>query len=208
MTEFYFVRHGQTMNNVLGRYSGGVTDSPLTEVGVQHAEEAGQFLKDVHFDNVYVSPQPRAQKTAQLVLAPNDFEASRMTTVNDLHEINQGDWDGDIRAYHIHEPQAINYYHHPEKYDAANQNGESYPDMIKRGRAVIDKIYQANPKGRVLVVSHGTFLLVLLKTLQGVPLKDVRNGKLLDNSSISIFTTDDGKHFTCTDWNDTSFMNK
>lgn len=207
MTEFYFVRHGQTTINQQNRFNGGRVDSALTETGVEGAKKAGEFLKDVKFDHVFVSPQKRAQTTAKLILAPNKYTSfDDVVTVEDLREINQGDWEGQIIAEHKNDPQFENYYHNPIDYDPTDTHGESFPHVIERSRRVISKIFEQYPNDRVLIVSHGTLLLFLLKTLQGVPLAKVREGKLLDNDSVTIMKTDDDVHFDVETWNDTSFI--
>ena len=43
MKEFYLMRHGQTRFNVQHRLQ-GVCDAPLTEVGIEQAKKAGQYL--------------------------------------------------------------------------------------------------------------------------------------------------------------------
>lgn len=43
-------------------YVGQAIDSPLSEIGLQQAEAAGHYLKDVQFSNVFVSDMLRAQQ--------------------------------------------------------------------------------------------------------------------------------------------------
>ena len=43
MKEFYLMRHGQTRFIVQHRLQ-GVCDAPLTEVGIEQAKKAGQYL--------------------------------------------------------------------------------------------------------------------------------------------------------------------
>ena len=43
MKEFYLMRHGETRFNVHHRLQ-GVCDAPLTEVGIEQAKKAGQYL--------------------------------------------------------------------------------------------------------------------------------------------------------------------
>lgn len=42
--------------------TGQAIDSALSEVGLQQAEAAGRYLKDVQFSNVFVSDMLRAQQ--------------------------------------------------------------------------------------------------------------------------------------------------
>lgn len=45
-------------------FSGQGIDSPLSEIGVQQAEAAGEYLQDVHFTNVFASDMKRAKQVS------------------------------------------------------------------------------------------------------------------------------------------------
>ncbi|KAM9377206.1 putative fructose-2,6-bisphosphatase TIGAR A isoform 2-T2 [Pholidichthys leucotaenia] len=66
-----FVRHGETPHNKEGLLQGQAIDSPLSETGMQQAEAVGQYLKDVHFTNVFVSDMLRARQTAEAIMKHN-----------------------------------------------------------------------------------------------------------------------------------------
>ncbi|KAI3371606.1 hypothetical protein L3Q82_024169, partial [Scortum barcoo] len=57
--------------SVLLHTTGQAIDSPLSEVGLQQAEAAGRYLKDVKFSNVFVSDMLRAQQTAEAIMKHN-----------------------------------------------------------------------------------------------------------------------------------------
>jgi len=48
---FYFVRHGETYLNRLGRFQGWA-DAPLTPEGLEIVHQSGRGLADVKFDAV------------------------------------------------------------------------------------------------------------------------------------------------------------
>ena len=48
---FTLMRHGETRFNVQERIQGRC-DSPLTERGIQEAQEAAEKLKDIHFSTI------------------------------------------------------------------------------------------------------------------------------------------------------------
>ena len=56
----YAIRHGQSMDNFLRRYSGW-SSAPLSEKGREDARRAGQLLRGIHFDKIYASPLARAR---------------------------------------------------------------------------------------------------------------------------------------------------
>lgn len=64
-----FVRHGQSIWNKSGKFSGWV-DVPLNETGENEARQAGRLLKKAgyHFDMAHTSMLIRATKTCSLLL--------------------------------------------------------------------------------------------------------------------------------------------
>jgi len=70
MKEFYLMRHGQT------RFLQGVCDAPLTEVGIEQAKKAGQYLakQEPIFDHVFTSTSERASDTLEIVTGRTDYE--------------------------------------------------------------------------------------------------------------------------------------
>uniref|UniRef100_A0AAQ4RVR2 fructose-2,6-bisphosphate 2-phosphatase n=1 Tax=Gasterosteus aculeatus aculeatus TaxID=481459 RepID=A0AAQ4RVR2_GASAC len=65
------IRHGETQYNKDGLLQGQAIDSPLSESGLQQAEAAGCYLKDVEFSNVFSSNMLRAQQTAETIMKHN-----------------------------------------------------------------------------------------------------------------------------------------
>ncbi|XP_041651534.1 probable fructose-2,6-bisphosphatase TIGAR A isoform X2 [Cheilinus undulatus] len=49
------VRHGETQYNKEGLLQGQAIDCPLSDIGLQQAEAAGRYLKDVKFSNVFTA---------------------------------------------------------------------------------------------------------------------------------------------------------
>lgn len=72
MKEFYLMRHGETRFNVHHRLQ-GVCDAPLTEVGIEQAKKAGQYLakQEPIFDHVFTSTSERASDTLEIVTGRN-----------------------------------------------------------------------------------------------------------------------------------------
>ncbi len=62
----YFVRHGQTEWNNIGRIQGHI-DIELNKQGIEQALIVKEKLKDVKFDKVFSSPLTRAVQTAQII---------------------------------------------------------------------------------------------------------------------------------------------
>ena len=62
----YFVRHGQTDWNKLGRIQGH-SDTELNEEGKNQAQIVKEKLNGIKFDKVFSSPLKRAKETAQII---------------------------------------------------------------------------------------------------------------------------------------------
>ncbi|MGI0060766.1 MAG: histidine phosphatase family protein, partial [Nitrosotalea sp.] len=62
-----FLRHGQAKNNVERILAGRAKGFPLTELGIQQAEQIGKFLKSFNVSRIYCSPVERAEHTAKIV---------------------------------------------------------------------------------------------------------------------------------------------
>ncbi|XP_017274413.2 probable fructose-2,6-bisphosphatase TIGAR A [Kryptolebias marmoratus] len=65
------VRHGETTYNKEGLLQGQAIDAPLSETGLQQADAAGLYLKNVVFSNVFVSDMLRARQTAEKIMQHN-----------------------------------------------------------------------------------------------------------------------------------------
>src|SRR6187551_141397 len=101
----YYIRHGQTEWNALGRFQGS-QDIPLNDLGREQAAHAGGILKDLLAQHArgadglefVSSPLGRARSTmefvrTQLGLLPDDY------TLDDrLREIGYGHWEGSTLA--------------------------------------------------------------------------------------------------------------
>ena len=62
----YIVRHGETEWNKNHTIMGQL-DSPLTPLGVKQVTTTAEALKHVHFDAIFSSDSPRAQRTAEII---------------------------------------------------------------------------------------------------------------------------------------------
>src|SRR5579862_6011450 len=87
----YVIRHGQTVDNVAGRWTGS-NDSPLTELGREHARASGRVLRRIAGDlgryNFFSSPLHRASVTMRLMrvaagLPELGYHADRRLREND-----------------------------------------------------------------------------------------------------------------------------
>ncbi len=127
--EMILLRHGKTAANLERRYNGS-TDDPLCREGLREAEAARSF-PDVPL--VYVSPLKRARQTAEIC-----FPGARQVVVNDLREMDFGDFEGRTSAEMEHDP-AYRAWVDGGCVEAC-PNGESIPAFAGRVKKTFDGV--------------------------------------------------------------------
>jgi broad specificity phosphatase PhoE len=164
MTTMLLIRHGQIRANVEGRWHGS-TDSPLTWRGRRQASRTGRYLADSAQKptHIYSSPLERCRHTAQQIARRLDI----IPEVEDnLREYGIGEWEGmrfnDLAEDHNFVRRALD---DPE---FAPPGGESLASVARRMNHAITSLHdrhQEDPDARLLIVSHGAALAVLLGEL-------------------------------------------
>lgn len=206
----YLVRHGKTIMNTLELMQGW-TDSPLTEAGVEVAENAAYGLRDTKFDYVYSSDRVRSTETAEIILSKNNFSNNLpIKTVAGLRETNFGSFEGVTNAAtgaaiaeHLGYQDfnecleksgmdlntlLLNYV--PELDTTGNaETEEQVVDRLVASFEDIVKEVSAQGGGDVLIVGHGSSLLAAMSALSG---DDTLPG--LANASVSKLVWEDGKY--------------
>ena len=209
MTKVYLIRHGKTQWNLESRYQGANGDSPLLKDSYREIELLASSLQRIPFEHAYTSPLKRARVTAQALLNHLNPEIP-LTIDSRLKEFNLGKMEGmhfeDVAAKW---PEVLkNFRHHPDKYDESLVEGESFLEVIARFRAAIEEYCRQYPNGNILVISHGAALNAAINALIGTPLSHLKDRGGLSNTSTTILTTNDGRHFELEKWNDTSYLHK
>lgn len=209
MTKVYLIRHGKTQWNLESRYQGANGDSPLLKDSYREIELLASSLQRIPFEHDYASPLKRARITAQALLNHLNPEIP-LTIDSRLKEFNLGKMEGmhfeDVAAKW---PEVLkNFRHHPDKYDESLVEGESFLEVIARFRAAIEEYCRQYPNGNILVISHGAALNAAINALIGTPLAHLKDRGGLSNTSTTILTTNDGRHFELEKWNDTSYLHK
>ncbi|MFA5974867.1 MAG: 2,3-bisphosphoglycerate-dependent phosphoglycerate mutase [Elusimicrobiota bacterium] len=87
------VRHGQSQWNLENRFTGWV-DVPLSELGIQEAQRAGQALKGIRFDEAFTSDLQRAQNTLKIILEETRQQTTPITKDKALNERHYGALQG------------------------------------------------------------------------------------------------------------------
>lgn len=139
--KLYFVRHGQTDENL--NMSGNPKDDvPLNQLGIQQAKDLAVELKNVKLDAIISSPLSRAKQTAE-ILNENYRLPIKLDTA----------WrERDLESY-----LTLDVWHDAFDFDKNIQlkNSESLAAFFERVYAALDNLKQDYKDKTVLVVSHG-----------------------------------------------------
>lgn len=148
--KIYITRHGESQWNVECKVQ-GVTDTPLTQKGIEQAYELAKKIKEEKFpiDIILHSPLSRAADTARIIAEENNLP---MFLEPKLIEQNFGDFEGHEWAKHP------GVFHEAKKQFACDWNGgESMLRLSQRIYNLIDEIKArtAAENKTFLLVTHG-----------------------------------------------------
>jgi probable phosphoglycerate mutase len=172
----YLARHGETEWNRAGRLQGR-DDSPLTQVGVEHAVRLGAFARALRVRRILTSPLGRALATARIVVARIAADQSRtpppgegILVRDELAEIDFGrcsglTLDAAYRAFPgLQEARALDRWNHPWP------GGESYAQAVRRLGPLPAELTDS---ADVLLIAHQSVNRALLHILLGLPVEEV-----------------------------------
>ena len=199
VTTVYFVRHGQTAANA-SHVIQGQTDVPLDETGKLQSLQVGSRLKKIPFDAIYSSDLSRAAVTAEQIACGRTIEFTPR-----LREWDLGHWQGrNIGQIKKDFPEEYRMFAGDDP-EFAPAEGETSREIQQRAGKFMDHIAARHPGQTVLCVSHGGFMIKILKhVLQHFVFP---RRPRMDNTCIAIFQTEDGgKSWQLITWNDTAHL--
>ena len=202
----YFVRHGKTQWNLEGRFQGARGDSPLLKESVENLRKLGRYLADIHFDKVYTSDLKRARDSAFLIMEEN-LVPTEITPVRPLREWNLGRLEGQkistIASIYPKQMEAFRY--NLAKFDNDFFEAESVYHATRRVADFVARLDYEHDQN-VLLVGHGACFTAATNYLLGFESGQLRRYGGLDNASVTILDSKDGKDFELIRWNDTSYL--
>ena len=166
-TEIIFIRHGETEWNSQKRMQGH-SNSDLSSVGQAQIQALGQWMKNVPFDLIYSSDSMRAKQTAEAI---TQFSGHELQFDQRLREKNLGVFEGltseEARERH---PEVFRLFKTAgSKY--VIDEGESTQQLQDRALEIVDEIRIKHLEERVLLVTHGGFIRVVMKHSLGLSLE-------------------------------------
>ncbi len=178
-TEIILIRHGETEWNSQKRMQGH-SNSDLSEVGRGQIQELGELMKNVSFDHIYSSDSLRTRQTAEAI---TQYSGHTLQFDQRIREKNLGVFEG-LTSTEAKE-------RHPEIYrlfKTAGANyvideGESTQQLLERALEFIEEIRLRHPQERVVMVTHGGVVRVLMKHALGLSI-DAPTRFIIKNTGI------------------------
>jgi broad specificity phosphatase PhoE len=157
----YLVRHGENKANITREFSYRKVDYPLTERGVRQAEQTAAHFANLgarpgngrRIDAIFSSPLKRALQTAEIIGAATGHP---VTVVEELREINCGDYDGiaptdEMWAHHDRILASWREGDHGVRFPG----GEDFHGLRARARSALGRAVAGRDGQTILVVAHG-----------------------------------------------------
>ena len=193
--DIFMVRHGETQSN-LDRVFQGHLDTSLTEKGLEQANNVGEWLKQVEFDAIYASDLVRAADTARAIAAHQPVD--EIVLDRDLREMNYGvlqgvpitEFTSVLEQYGVAKEWGNGTF---SERGIAPPGGESVRQLRNRVTRFVARLDAEHPPEedfRVLVVTHGGFLRVMMTVLLGLP-TNARHTFAFDNCSVTRVVRDE-----------------
>jgi probable phosphoglycerate mutase len=163
----YYIRHGETEWNALGRLQ-GTQDIPLNALGRVQASQAGNILRELLAHDGHdragipyvASPLGRARATMELVRETLALPAEGYALDERLREIGYGKWEGSTLPEMEAADPAFYARRQTEKWSLAPEGGETYADVERRVRAWYDTVVTDT-----VAVAHGGTARALMVSL-------------------------------------------
>ena len=171
--ELLLVRHGATIYNQADPpvLQGRGINSELSEQGIAQAKATSDFLQAVKLDAIYTSRLTRARQTAELLRGPRSIE---VLSFAEIEEIHVGELEGRKRTdYREHYPDHFRRFEEDPE-GCGYPSGECYGDVAARAMPLLRKWLAEHLGQRILVVSHGMAIRIMLASLMGMPLRFAR----------------------------------
>ena len=200
----YFIRHGETLLNKLGRVQGWC-DSPLTEEGCKTACSLRRSLESLNISAVYSSDLPRAYATAEIICQGSHsvHKDSRIrewclgslegTPARELMDIIIKNSGLKADELNTHLPQVCETIKTLDKTGMAEHFDDITARLLSFLNDIGDKWLDNN--GKIIVVTHAFVIKTLIHLLDYNRIKGIG---AIGNSSITIIGYD-GNNFRVKD---------
>lgn len=196
----FCIRHGESQGNA-GEYHSGWSAVRLTENGRAQAAAAGEMVRPIRFDRIFVSDLLRTQETAMLALPDrvDDFELT-----SDIREYHSGFVVGQ-KFSEMDEQLGEPYRHARATFDYTFAEGESPAEFFARISRFMRRLEQLEDCENVAVFCHAGVLRTIARYALSLP----PDGPAFPSHNCSVSILDwDGTKWRIAVWNHTPDLSR
>jgi probable phosphoglycerate mutase len=187
----YYIRHGETDWNALGRLQ-GTQDVPINARGRAQAAQAGSILselllrdgRDKRSISFIASPLGRARKTMELMRETLHLPPRVYAIDERLREIGYGEWEGSTLAEAEVRDAALFARRLADKWTVAAPGGESYSQVQVRVSAWYSEL-----SADTVAVAHGGTARALMVAF-GFETPQSAADLLIEQGAVYVFADD------------------
>lgn len=194
-----FVRHGESVANLLREFSNTGDKHPLTENGRSQVIELADRFSGLKIDRIYCSPLLRARQSAEILSQRLDAGCDVSPA---LAEYDVGDYEGrsDEAAWDHYLSVSADWMERG-LWNSRLPNGESFDDIAGRFQPFINRLRCSESEATYLLVGHGgLFRCMLPLVLQNV---DYSWSRQSDIGHVSwVEAKRHGPSLVCTRWDE------
>jgi broad specificity phosphatase PhoE len=163
--ELYFVRHGESVANLLREFSNSGYKHPLTEKGIQQAHALAQNLSRLSIEQIYSSPIMRTVQTAQIL---SDCLHIPVQITEALREWSVGIYEGtsDPAGWEWHH-RVQDLWFNQHQLDSKMPDGESFLEIQARFVPFIEeRLAEGKDTHRsIVLIGHGALYAAMLPVI-------------------------------------------
>lgn len=174
MLDVLLIRPGSTTFDAEGRIKGSL-DIPLSEAGIEQAQELAKRLAEVKLDCLYVSPAESAQQSAKMIA---EYNFCRQRTLECMRNLDHGLWQGKLvsEVKRLQPKVYRQFQEHPG--DVCPPNGETVEQAIARLQTTLSKLKKRHKGGRIGIIVPQPLAAIVRFVLTGGSLGDLWKAEL------------------------------
>ncbi|KKP30148.1 MAG: Isoleucine-tRNA ligase [Parcubacteria group bacterium GW2011_GWA2_31_28] len=183
---FYFVRHGESENNVLRVVSDDKNKNPITAKGIIQIEKTAKKLKKENIDIIISSPVLRTKQSAEII---SKITRAKLEYDNELREIEFGEYNNKKSAlyekYWSKDKKTNKHINLNLFYGRSPKKGENFQDLKNRMFNAIKNIDNKYKNKHIVIVTHKGNIWVAKGALKGFSNEIISETRLsISNGSI------------------------
>lgn len=167
--QYFVMRHGESENNVEDILNDDDSvPASLTTFGASQVKRAAAKMKEIGVTKIISSPLRRTQESAEIIRDALGLPQDALVLDERLSELHFGRWNGKTSAEYHESFSSID-----KLLCEAPLNGESWCDVRRRVGALLYEVEHNHKDERVLFVTHGSPLRMLVAVSKGYTLAEL-----------------------------------